>query len=35
MVDFYIAKWHHHKLLEFDSMDFSNISNHFLFFKKF
>jgi hypothetical protein len=23
MVDFGIAKWHHHKSLEFDGMDFS------------
>jgi hypothetical protein len=25
MVDFDIARWHHHKLLEFDGMDFFNI----------
>jgi hypothetical protein len=25
MVDFGIAKWHHHKSLEFDGMEFLNI----------
>ncbi len=25
MVDFGIVKWHHHKLLKFDGMDFFNV----------
>jgi len=28
MVDFGITKWHHHKSLEFDGIDFFNIQNH-------
>jgi hypothetical protein len=29
MVDFGIAKLHHHKSLEFDGIDFLNIYNHY------
>jgi len=33
MVDFGIAKWHHHKSLEFDDMDFCfNIYNYYFNF---
>jgi hypothetical protein len=28
MVDFGIVKWHNHKSLEFDGMDFFKILNH-------